>query len=101
MKRINYSLFAIVKRIVFFFLFVSVFGGFTATAQSFTVWDSTDLINDVPAGEGNDAAQAIEVGFKFMVNQVGTIRSISFYKYSCNGNSFTSESTLWSNGNTA
>jgi Domain of unknown function (DUF4082)/Secretion system C-terminal sorting domain len=97
MKRTFYlSLIASRRRFLLFLSFLIMFG-VTASAQTFSIWTPG---SEVPANEGNDLQPSvgIEVGFKFKVTQLGTLKAIRFYKYSGNGNgSYTAN--LWNNGN--
>jgi len=94
MKRIYYPYIAFIKRIAFLFLTGILVFGVTTRAQQFSLFSP----GGIPTSESNDGGQAIEVGFKFRVTQLGTLNLIRFYKYSGNGNgSFTAN--LWTNGN--
>jgi len=97
MKRNNYASNAFVKLLRPSLFTAVLLSSIIAGAQSFTVWDSTS-VTDVPSSESNDG-DSIEVGFKFKVTQIGTIKAIRYYKYSGNGNNSNYTGTLWTNGN--
>ena len=98
MNQTNYLLFAFayVKRSAFLFVLATIVFTMTASAQTFTVFSPSSTA--AAEGQDNDPLVGVETGFKFKVTQIGTIKTIRFYKYSGNGNA-TYTASLWTNGN--